>query len=145
MIATGSRIRPDNIPGMAEGGHWFYDLDGARKMRDALASFEGGKIVVNVNAPHKCPVAPLEITFMLRDYLAAKGVLDKSEITYTYPVGRLHALEPVAHWAVPEFEKAGIKSETFFNTKEVDAEHEDDHLGGRRDARIRPARHHPAA
>ena len=120
MIATGSRIRPDNIPGMVEGGHWFYDLDGARKMRDALAAFKGGKIVINVNAPHKCPVAPLEITFMLRDYLAGKGLLDKSEITYTYPIGRLHALEPVAHWTVPEFEHAGIKSETFFNTKSVD-------------------------
>jgi sulfide:quinone oxidoreductase len=121
VVATGSRIRPDNIPGMAEGGHWFYDLDGARKMRDALNDFKGGKIVINVNAPHKCPVAPLEITFMLRDYLAGKGLLDKSEITYTYPIGRLHSLEPVAHWAVPEFERAGIKSETFFNTKSVDA------------------------
>ena len=121
VIATGSRIRPDNIPGMTEGGHWFYDLEGARKMRDALTNFKGGKIVVNINAPHKCPVAPLEITFMLRDYLAGKGLLDKSEITYTYPIGRLHSLEPVAHWAVPEFERAGIKSETFFNTKSVDA------------------------
>jgi sulfide:quinone oxidoreductase len=120
VIATGSRIRPDNIPGMTEGGHWFYDLDGARKMRDALANFEGGRVVINVNAPHKCPVAPLEITFMLKDYLAAKGVLDKSEITYTYPIGRLHALEPVANWTVPEFERHGIKSETFFNTKSVD-------------------------
>ena len=121
VIATGSRIRPDNIPGMTEGAHWFYDLDGARKMRDALATFEGGKIVVNVNAPHKCPVAPLEIVFMLREHLAAKGLLDKSEITYTYPIGRLHALEPVANWTVPEFQKYGIKSETFFNTKSVDA------------------------
>ncbi|MEJ2625257.1 MAG: FAD/NAD(P)-binding oxidoreductase [Pseudolabrys sp.] len=121
VVATGSRIRPDNMPGRAEGGHWFYDLDGARTMRDALNDFKGGKIVINVNAPHKCPVAPLEITFMLRDYLAAKGLLDKSEITYTYPIGRLHSLEPVAHWAVPEFERAGIKSETFFNTKSVDA------------------------
>jgi sulfide:quinone oxidoreductase len=121
VIATGSRIRPDNIPGMTEGANWFYDLDGARKMRDALAAFQGGKIVVNVNAPHKCPVAPLEIVFMLREHLAAKGLLDKSEITYTYPIGRLHALEPVANWTVPEFQKYGIKSETFFNTKSVDA------------------------
>ena len=105
---------------MAEGAHWFYDLEGARKMRDALDEFKGGKIVVNVNVPHKCPVAPLEITFMLRDFLAGKGVLDKSEITYTYPIGRLHALEPVAHWTVPEFQRDGIKSETFFNTKSVD-------------------------
>jgi sulfide:quinone oxidoreductase len=96
VIATGSRIRPENIPGMAEGAHWFYDLDGARKMRDALANFQGGKIVVNVNVPHKCPVAPLKITFMLRDFLASKGVLDKTEITYTYPIARLHTLEPVA-------------------------------------------------
>lgn len=120
VLATGSRIRPETIPGMEEGAHWFYDLDGARKMREALRDFEGGKIVVNVNAPHKCPVAPLEITFMLHDFLTQKGVMDKSEITYTYPIGRLHALEPVANWMGPEFDKFGIKSETFFNTKEVD-------------------------
>jgi len=120
VLATGSRIMPQTIPGMAEAACWFYDLDGARKMRTALENFEGGKIVVNANVPHKCPVAPLEITFMLHDYLKAKGLLEKSEITYTYPIGRLHALEPVAHWAVPEFERLGIKSETFFNTKEVD-------------------------
>jgi len=121
VLATGSRIRPDTIPGMAEGAHWFYDLDGARKMRSALDEFKGGKVVVNVNAPHKCPVAPLEITFMMRDYFQQRGILDKCEITYTYPIGRLHALEPVANWTVPEFDKHGIKYETFFNTKEVDA------------------------
>ena len=120
VIATGSRIRPDTIPGMEEGAHWFYDLEGARKMRGALDAFEGGKIVVNVNAPHKCPVAPLEVTFMLRDYFDAKGMLDKVELTYTYPIGRLHALEPVGQWTQPVFDKAGIKYETFFNTKEVD-------------------------
>ena len=122
VIATGSRIRPDSIPGMTEGAHWFYDLDGARKMRDALDTFEGGKIVVNISAPHKCPVAPLEITFMLYEHLQAKGLMEKSEITYTYPIGRLHALEPVAEWATKEFDKYGIKSETFFNTKSVDAD-----------------------
>lgn len=122
VIATGSRIRPDTIPGMADGAHWFYDLDGARKMREALDGFDGGRVVINVNAPHKCPVAPLEITFMIRDYLKGRGLLDKSELTYTYPIGRLHALEPVAHWAGAEFDKAGIKSEIFFNAKDVDAQ-----------------------
>lgn len=119
VIATGSRIRPDLVPGMAEGAHWLYDLEGARRMRDALNLFQGGKVVINVNAPHKCPVAPIEMTLMLREFLASKGVLEKSEITYTYPIGRLHSLEPLAHWAVPEFQRHGIKSELFFNTKEV--------------------------
>lgn len=120
VLATGSRIMPQNIPGMTEAAHWFYDLEGARKMRDALDAFEGGKVVINVNAPHKCPVAPLEITFMLYEHFEQKGILDKMEMTYTYPIGRLHALEPVAEWAVPQMEQRGIKYETFFNTKEVD-------------------------
>ena len=120
VLATGSRLVPETIPGMAEGAHWLYDLDGARKMRQALSEFEGGKVIVNVNAPHKCPVAPLEITFMLKDFLEEKGVWDKSEITYTYPIGRLHALEPVAEWCKPAMDESGINYETFFNTKEVD-------------------------
>ena len=122
VIATGSRIMPQNIPGMKEAGHWFYDLDGARKLRDALNAFQGGKIVVNVNAPHKCPVAPLEITFMLHDFLKGRGLWEKTELTYTYPIGRLHALEPVAHWAKPEFDRIGVKYETFFNTESVNPE-----------------------
>lgn len=122
VLATGSRIMPQNIPGMKEGAHWFYDLEGARKMRDAINGFQGGKIVVNVNAPHKCPVAPLEVTFMLYEFLKARGLWDKTELLYTYPIGRLHALEPVAHWAKPEFDRIGVKYETFFNTESVDPE-----------------------
>jgi sulfide:quinone oxidoreductase len=120
VLATGSRLVPDEVPGMAEGAHWFYDLAGANKMRDALDAFEGGKIVVNVNVPHKCPVAPLEVTFMLHDFLGQRGLSDQTEITYTYPIGRLHALEPVAEWAQPEMDRLGIKYETFFNTESVD-------------------------
>ena len=120
VIATGSRIVPEQVPGLAEGAHWFYDLKGARKLRSALDAFEGGRIVVNVNVPHKCPVAPLEVTFMLRDFLMSRDLMGKSEILYTYPIGRLHGLEPVAHWTKPMFDEDGIKYETFFNTKEVD-------------------------
>ena len=122
VIATGSRLNLDQVPGMREGAEWFYDLEGARSLRDKLDGFDGGKVVVNVNAPHKCPVAPLEITFMLRDYLKERGLLDKTELTYTYPIGRLHSLEPVGHWAQAEFENSQIKYETFFNANNVDAE-----------------------
>ena len=119
VIATGSRIRPDLIPGMKESAHWFYDLDGARRLREALEDFKGGRVVINVNAPHKCPVAPVEVTFMMHSYLKERGLLEKSEITYTYPIGRLHGIEPVSNWLEPEFESLGIRSETFFNTKEI--------------------------
>ena len=89
------------------------------RLREALEDFKGGRVVINVNAPHKCPVAPVEVTFMMHSYLKERGLLEKSEITYTYPIGRLHGIEPVSNWLEPEFESLGIRSETFFNTKEI--------------------------
>ena len=35
VIATGSRLAPEMIPGLTEGAHQFYDLEGARKLRVA--------------------------------------------------------------------------------------------------------------
>lgn len=120
VVATGSRIVPENIPGLKEGGHWFYDLEGAVKLRDSLRNFQGGRVVIATGVPHKCPVAPLEITFMLHDYFKQKGMLDKVELYYTYPINRLHSLEPVSNWTYPQFEKKGIKYEVLFNMEEVD-------------------------
>jgi sulfide:quinone oxidoreductase len=122
VIATGSRIVPEEIPGLKEGAHWFYDLAGAKKLRTALQKFEGGRIVIAVGVPHKCPVAPLEMTFMLEEHFSQNGLKDKFEIYYTYPIARVHSLEPVANWAVKAFERRGIKYETFFNMKEIDPE-----------------------
>ena len=120
VIATGSRLAPELVPGLAEHAHQFYDLPGAQKLRDALNEFKGGRIVLNVNVPHKCPVAPVEMTLMLDEFLRDRGLGGKFEITYTYPIGRLHALEPLATWVVPEFERREIKSQIFFNTQSVD-------------------------
>jgi sulfide:quinone oxidoreductase len=120
VIATGSRMMPDSIPGLAENAEFFYTEETAVKMLKRLQSFEGGKVVITVGVPHKCPMAPLEITFMLNDYFKDRGIRDKVQIHYTYPVGRIHALENVAKWAQPEFDRLGITYETLFNMKEVD-------------------------
>jgi sulfide:quinone oxidoreductase len=85
-----------------------------------LQAFEGGRVVITVGVPHKCPMAPLEITFMLHDYFKDRGMLDKVKLHYTYPIGRVHSLENVAKWAAPEFDRLGITYETLFNMKEVD-------------------------
>jgi sulfide:quinone oxidoreductase len=120
-IATGSRMFPEGVPGMVEGAETFYTEETALKMCKRLQAFEGGKVVITVGVPHKCPMAPLEITFMLHDYFKDRGMADKVELLYTYPIGRVHSLENVAKWAAPEMDKLGIKYETFFNIKEVDA------------------------
>jgi len=119
-IATGSRPTPEEIPGLAENAELFYTEETAVKMFNRLRSFEGGKIVVAMGVPHKCPMAPLEITFMLYDYFKGRGMLDKVKLHYTYPIGRVHSLENVAKWAAPEMDRLGISYETLFNLKEVD-------------------------
>ncbi len=119
VIATGSRPAPETVPGLVEGGHIFYTEEGALKLRDALHDFKGGRVVITVGVPHKCPVAPVEFTLMVRDWLNTHGMED-SEVLYTYPIGRLHSLEPVANWAVKVFEDRNIQSRTFFNAESVD-------------------------
>ncbi|HET7260856.1 MAG TPA: FAD/NAD(P)-binding oxidoreductase [Casimicrobiaceae bacterium] len=119
-IATGSRPVRELVPGLAENSETFYTEETALHMMTRLQAFQGGRVVIAIGVPHKCPMAPLEITFMLYDYFKDRGIADKVKLHYTYPIGRIHSLENVAKWALPEFERLGITSETLFNMKEVD-------------------------
>jgi sulfide:quinone oxidoreductase len=92
VIASGTSPRPDQTPGMT-GGEWrrsifdFYTLDGAVALRDELAGWPGGRLVVHVvDVPIKCPVAPLEFTFLADAFFAERGLRDKVEITYVTPL-----------------------------------------------------------
>ncbi len=59
---------------------------------------------------------------MLHDYFKERGIRDKVNLKYTYPLARIHNIENVAKWATPEFDEMGIEYETFFNIEEVDTE-----------------------
>lgn len=122
VIATGSRIVPETVPGLMEGAETFYTEEGAVKMFKRLREFPGGKIAIVVGVPHKCPIAPVEVVFALNDFFKARGIRDKVDIKYHYPIGRIHTIENVAKWAKPEFDRMGIEYETLFNVKEVDVQ-----------------------
>ena len=65
----------------------FYTLEGAKALQEALANFEGGRLVVNiVEMPIKCPVAPLEFAFLADAYLTKRGIRDKTELVYATPL-----------------------------------------------------------
>src|SRR6266567_2997086 len=92
VIATGTTPRPDQTPGML-GSQWrksifdFYSLDGATALTGALAAFDGGRVVVHVtDMPIKCPVAPLEFTFLADAFLHERKMRDRVEITYVTPL-----------------------------------------------------------
>jgi sulfide:quinone oxidoreductase len=92
IIASGTAPRPDQTPGMTDG-EWrtsifdFYTLAGATALRDKLATWEGGRLVVQiVEMPIKCPVAPLEFTFLADASFEERGMRDKVQITYVTPL-----------------------------------------------------------
>ena len=92
VIATGTSPRPDQTPGMT-GEQWrtsvfdYYTLEGATALRDKLATWGGGRLVVHVvEMPIKCPVAPIELTFLADAFFEEKGMRDKVDITYVTPL-----------------------------------------------------------
>jgi hypothetical protein len=116
VIATGARLVPDAVPGLAQGAHGFYSLEGAQRLREALRTFRGGRIRVGIaGIPYKCPLAPVEFVLMLEGYLRKRGVRKRSEITLLSPLNRAFTIEsaskqllivawPAAHelfWTAP--------------------------------------------
>jgi len=67
-----------------------------------------------------CPAAPLEFVFMADDWLRERGLREDVEITYTYPIQRVHGNPHIAEWARPIMDDRDINVETFFNPEEID-------------------------
>jgi sulfide:quinone oxidoreductase len=93
VIATGTTPRPDQTPGLDDEAIWhksafdFYTLEGSVALKDALAKWPGGRMVVHITEmPIKCPVAPLEFAFLADAYFTQKKMRDKVEIIYVTPL-----------------------------------------------------------
>jgi len=128
VLASGARLRPDLTPGLLGPGwgrsvHEFYTLQGALALREALARFEGGRIVVDiVEMPIKCPVAPLEFTFLADDFLRRRGIRSRTELVFTTPLDGCFT-RPLASRKLGRMVRdRGIEVEKEFATAEVDPE-----------------------
>ncbi len=92
VVATGARLVPEETegltgPGWMENVFTFYTPEGAAALGAALATFDRGRLVVNVvDMPIKCPVAPLEFCFLADWYFTERGIRDRVEITYATPL-----------------------------------------------------------
>ena len=121
VLATGSTLEPDQIPGLTEGGYNYYSESGATALRDELLEFTEGDLVLSViGTRHMCPAAPLEFVFMADDWFRERGLREDVDITYTYPIQRVHGNPHIAEWAQPIMDDRGINVETFFNAESVD-------------------------
>ncbi len=89
VVALGADYDFAATPGFEQGGHEYYSLAGAERLRDALADFKGGKVLVSVlGQPFKCPPAPFEGCFLLDEYFTQQGIRDSVEMATTFPMAR---------------------------------------------------------
>jgi sulfide:quinone oxidoreductase len=89
VVALGADYDMDATPGLAERGNEFYSMAGATVLRDVLAEFPGGRIVIGVcGAPFKCPPAPSECALLLHDHLVSRGIRDACDLKLVIPFGR---------------------------------------------------------
>ena len=87
VVALGADLDPGATPGLVEAGHEFYTVEGAFALREVLSNFDGGRVIVGVTStPFKCPPAPSETVLLMHDYLAARGLRDRSEISLVMPL-----------------------------------------------------------
>jgi len=110
VVALGADLHPAATPGLGESGHEFYTVAGAFELRDVLASFQGGRVIVGVtSAPFKCPPAPSETALLMHDYLTARGLRAGSEISLVMPFAAPIPPSPAASAALLEaFDERGI-------------------------------------
>jgi len=123
VIALGSQLAPERIPGLAEGSHNFYSLAGAQRLHTALHEFSGGTVLVGVaGIPYKCPPAPIEFTFLLDDYLRRRGLRSATTIRFLSPLNRAFTIASASRMIEPIFEERRIELHTFVNVAAVDPE-----------------------
>lgn len=109
LASLGSELDFDTY-NLASGYHNFT-LEGSLKMRDALSSFNGGKVVIFTPSPmYRCGIYPFEIANQLDVIFRRRGIRDKSSITLIHPFK--NPIEPLGPEAVritnEQFQKRGI-------------------------------------
>ena len=123
VVALGADLDPGATPGLLEGGYEFYTEAGAFALRDVLADFPGGRVIVGVTRPpFKCPPAPSETALLLHDLLTSRGRRDRSEIALVMPLPVPIPPSPAASEAVlAAFAERGIEFVSKKGVQSLDA------------------------
>ncbi|RME80374.1 MAG: NAD(P)/FAD-dependent oxidoreductase [Caldilineae bacterium] len=126
IITTGSRIVPEETPGLKEH-EWhrtifdFYTPEGATALAKKLRTWQGGRLVLNIaEMPIKCPVAPLEFMFLADWFFHEEGIRDRVDLTLTTPLPGAFTKPRAASLLGDILAEKNIKVVPEFNIMEVD-------------------------
>lgn len=86
VLAPGAELAPDLLPGFETGARNLYTLEGLQKLREDLATFRKGRVVVLISrTPFKCPAAPYEAAFLLDYHFRRSGIRDAVSVDIVTP------------------------------------------------------------
>jgi sulfide:quinone oxidoreductase len=128
IVATGTHPRPDQTPGLdseayGDSIHDFYTLEGAVALAERLKSWEGGRMVINImEYPFKCPVAPLEFTFLADWFFHERGMRDRVELVYATPMDSVFTKPIAAGHLSHLLDEKKVTVESDFYVESVDTE-----------------------
>jgi len=122
IIATGSKVHPDAIPGLGEASMNFHvSPEESQRIWTALNSFREGKIVIDIATfTYKCSPSPNEAAFLCDEFFRRRGTRDKVELTFVTPFGSVYPSDEMSKVVDPLFEKRNIETIKFFDLDSVD-------------------------
>ncbi len=121
-IATGARFTPEDCEGYDNTVKHFYDLGHALDLKKSIDNFTHGNIVLGrAMEPIQCPPASFEMSFLLDQYFREKGIRDKVNIHYLYPMDGTFSLAKVSNLVAGLFEERGITNHPNFNVESIDS------------------------
>ncbi|MGH3066427.1 MAG: NAD(P)/FAD-dependent oxidoreductase [Gaiellaceae bacterium] len=123
VIALGAVSRPDLVPGLAEHGHDVWDAAGVPQAAEALARLSGGRIVVLIaGAPYPCPPAPYECAMHIHEYLRARELLDRCDISVStvQPLLMPNAGSAGSEWMAEQLTQRAIRHHVGCKIERVD-------------------------
>ncbi len=86
VVALGTELAPEALPGFAEAAHNVYTLEGAAAAGRVLREFDRGRVIVLVSRlPYKCPAAPYETALLAEAMLRRRGVRARASIDVYTP------------------------------------------------------------
>ena len=137
VVALGADLDPAATPGLLEAGYEYYTPEGAAAVRDVIAAFGGGNVVVGVlGGFFKCPPAPYETVFMMHDFLTRRGLRESSSIHLVTPMPKpIPISDEVSNAIVALLDERGIEHTHAAGVTELDPGSKVAHL---RDGRTLP-------
>jgi sulfide:quinone oxidoreductase len=122
VVALGADLDPAATPGLLEAGFEYYTPEGAAHVRDVIAEFGGGDVVVGVlGGFFKCPPAPYETVFMMHDLLTRRGLRESSSIHLVTPMPKpVPISDEVSNAIIALLDERGIEHTHASGVAEID-------------------------